>query len=60
MMEADNGSFKSITIRCAMPNTVLPMVLKTEPNIKPFFFYFPVQPRFFPGFLPVVDRFLGF
>ena len=35
----------------------LTMVLKTEPNIKPFFFKFPVQPRFLTSF-PVFDRLL--
>ena len=33
------------------------MALKTEPDIKPFFFKFPVQPRFLIGF-PVFDRLL--
>ena len=35
----------------------LPMVLKIEPDIEPFFWKFPVQPRFLAGF-PVVDRLL--
>ena len=33
------------------------MVLKTEPDIEPFFLEFPVQPRFLAGF-SVVDRLL--
>ena len=40
-------------------NHDIPMVLKTELGIEPFFFKFPVQPRFLTDF-PVVDRFWGF